>query len=275
MTLDQYKEIFAIEWFHRIIARLAGLIFALPFFFFVLKRTIPWKEVGLYLLMGILFLAQAVLGWIMVASGLVDRPSVSPYLLAGHLFLALTLIGISLWTAFGHLYGFPQGSARIAWSKSSKIVGLGLLLLLLQIAYGSLTAGLKAGYISATWPLMFGQLVPNGLLSQFQPAVLNLVAAPITVVFIHRWLAMIGLLAAIGIYWLVRRQDFPEEVRRGIHLVIFLVLVQISLGVLVILSHVEIALALIHQANAIALFAATIYVLHRLRALDRRSDARI
>jgi heme a synthase len=275
MTLDQYKEIFTIEWFHRIIARLAGLIFAVPFFFLVLKRSIPWKEVGLYIVMGILFLAQAVLGWIMVASGLVDRPSVSPYLLAGHLFLALTLIGISLWTAFGHLYGFPHGSDKIGWSKSSKIVGMGLLILLLQIAYGSLTAGLKAGYISATWPLMLGQLVPDGLLSQLQPAILNLVAAPITVVFIHRWLAMIGVLTAIAIYWFVRKQDFPPDILRGIHLVIVLVLVQVSLGILVAVSHVEIAVALMHQANAIALFAATIYVLHRLRALDGESSSRI
>ncbi len=102
MTLDQYKEIFTIEWIHRITARIAGFIFAIPFFIFLFKKNIPWKESGLYILMGILFLAQAILGWIMVASGLVDRPSVSPYLLVSHLFLALTLIGISLWTALGH-----------------------------------------------------------------------------------------------------------------------------------------------------------------------------
>ena len=93
MTLDEYKQIFIVEWLHRIFARTAGLIFAIPFFIFVFKKTIPWSEVGLYVLMGILFLAQAVLGWVMVASGLVDRPSVSPYLLTAHLFLALTLLG--------------------------------------------------------------------------------------------------------------------------------------------------------------------------------------
>src|SRR5512142_2819325 len=112
MTLDQYKEIFIVEWLHRIFARIAGFVFAIPFFIFLFRKTIPWSEVGLYVVMGILFLAQAVLGWVMVSSGLVDRPSVSHYLLTAHLFLALTLIGISLWTALGHLYGFPQAGSQ-------------------------------------------------------------------------------------------------------------------------------------------------------------------
>src|SRR5512141_769388 len=113
MTLDQYKEIFIVEWLHRFFARLAGIIFAIPFFIFVFRKTIPWSEVGLYVVMGVLFLAQAILGWIMVASGLVDRPSVSHYLLTAHLFLALTLIGLSLWTALGHLYGFPKPDEKV------------------------------------------------------------------------------------------------------------------------------------------------------------------
>ncbi len=277
MTLDQYKEIFMIEWFHRFIARIAGFIFAIPFFVFAFKKTIPWKEIGLYVVMGILFLAQAILGWIMVASGLVDQPAVSHYLLASHLFMALTLVGISLWTALGHLYGFPDYSKKVKWSFASKIVLGGLVVLLIQIVYGSFTAGLKAGYISDTWPLMLGQLIPSGLLSQLQPAALNLIDAPLTVVFIHRWFAFVGLIVAVLIYWSIRQtnqtlsQKFPHEVMTGINIVIALVLVQITLGILVIISHVQIAIALIHQGNAIALFSATIYVLNRLRAADQAS----
>src|SRR5512142_2749309 len=120
MTLDQYKEIYTVEWLHRIFARIAGLIFAIPFFWFVFRKTIPWKEVGLYVVMGFLFLAQAILGWIMVSSGLVDQPSVSHYLLTAHLFMALTLIGLSLWTALGHRYGFPDYSRKFQWSAPSK-----------------------------------------------------------------------------------------------------------------------------------------------------------
>jgi cytochrome c oxidase assembly protein subunit 15 len=269
MTLGQYREIFIIEWLHRLIARLAGLIFAIPFFIFFFNKTIPWKEVGLYVVMGFLFLAQAIMGWIMVASGLVDRPSVSHYLLTAHLFLALTLIGLSLWTAFGHLHGFPENGAQAKWSTASKVTASGLIILLIQIAYGGFTAGLKAGYVSDTWPLMLGKLIPSGLLSQFQPAILNLFEAPLTVVFIHRWFAFVGLAAAIWIYRLVRKQNFPREVMNGIHTVVILAITQIALGILVVLNHVQIALALLHQANALALFSATIYALHRLRAADR------
>ncbi len=267
MTLDQYKEIFLIEWFHRFIARIAGFVFAIPFFVFLIKGTIPWKEVWLYALMGFLFLAQAGLGWWMVSSGLEDAPQVSQYLLASHLFLALTLIGLSLWTALGHYYGFPPpGKAK--WSLASTLTLVGLVFLLLQMAYGSFTAGLKAGHVSNTWPLMLGRLVPQGMLDQVQPPLLNLVDAPLTVVFIHRWLAFIVLIAAVIIYLILRRQRAASEVSKTLTLVLILAGVQIALGILVVLSNVDIPIALVHQANALALFITVIFLLNRLRAAD-------
>jgi cytochrome c oxidase assembly protein subunit 15 len=106
MTLPEYQYIFYIEWIHRLIARLAGLAYAIPVFYFLLKRIIPWKEFGMYFLMGMLFISQAFAGWIMVASGLVDRPAVSHFNLTIHLLLALTLLGSCglHWSQ----YGFPD-----------------------------------------------------------------------------------------------------------------------------------------------------------------------
>ncbi len=271
MTLGQYQEIFLIEWFHRFIARIAGFVFAIPFFVFLFRRTSPWKEVGLYALMGFLFLAQAGLGWWMVSSGLENEPRVSQYLLASHLMLALTLVGISLWTALGHYYGFPPEGRAARWSRSSTAVLTGLVLLLVQMAYGSFTAGLKAGHVSNSWPLMMGQLVPAGLLDQVQPPALNLVDAPLTVVFIHRWLAFLVLLAAILVYAVIRRQRPGREVSTALTVLMILVPLQIILGISVVLSNVEIALALIHQANALALFITVVYLLNRLRAADLAS----
>jgi heme a synthase len=268
MTLDQYKEIFIIEWIHRILARLAGLVFAIPFFWFLLAKKIPLREVVLYIVMGVLFLSQAVMGWIMVSSGLVDQPAVSHYLLTGHLFLALSLIGLSCWTALGHGYGFPPRTPGARWSRSSRAVLIGLLVLLIQIAYGGLTAGLKAGHVSETWPLMLGRLVPYGLLEQMQPALLNLVAAPVTVVFIHRWFAFLGLTTAIILYELIRRSNIRADLQRPLALLTALAFLQVVLGVSVVLSGVEIVLALLHQFNAICLFIATIFLLHRIRAAD-------
>ncbi len=108
MTLDEYKYIFYMEWIHRNVARFAGLIYAFPVFYFLFTKKIPWKEFGIYFIMGILFISQALAGWVMVASGLVDRPSVSHFNLTLHLLLALSLFGLALWTALGHKFGFPD-----------------------------------------------------------------------------------------------------------------------------------------------------------------------
>ncbi len=274
MTLDQYKQIYTVEWLHRFFARIAGFVFAIPFFWFLFKKTIPWKEIWLYGVMGILFLAQAVLGWIMVSSGLVDRPSVSHYLLTAHLFMALTLIGLSLWTALGHLHGFPRPGTRSAWSAASKAMLVAMVGLLVQIAYGGFTSGLKAGYISDNWPAISGKLVPPGMLSQLQPALANLVDNPVTVVFIHRWWAF-GVLILMGVvYWIIHSREMPIDIETGVNLLVALVLIQIILGISILVSHVEIAIALLHQANALALFVTTVYLLHRLRAADRRVAVR-
>src|SRR5215216_4258922 len=138
MTLDEYKYIFYIEWIHRFIARFAGLVYAVPVFYFLVTRKIPFREFGVYFAMGLLFIAQAFAGWIMVASGLDDRPSVSHFNLTIHLLLALTLFGLALWTAFGHRYGFPDRTKSAKWSLPSKLGLTSFILLIIQITYGGM-----------------------------------------------------------------------------------------------------------------------------------------
>src|SRR3990172_3343918 len=154
MTLEEYQYIFYIEWIHRFIARFAGLVYAIPVFYFLFTKTIPLNDFGIYFVMGLLFIAQAFAGWIMVASGLVDRPAVSHFNLTIHLLLALSLLGLSLWTALGHKYGFPDQNKKAKWSLPSQLALLSFILLIIQISYGGMTAGLKAGHVSDTWPLM-------------------------------------------------------------------------------------------------------------------------
>jgi len=262
MTLEEYKFIFYMEWIHRNIARFAGLIYAIPVFYFLFTKKIPFKEFGLYFVMGLLFITQAIAGWVMVASGLVNRPSVSHFNLTIHLLLALSLLGLSLWTAFGHKYGF----AEIAkWSTPSKLAVTFLGILLIQISYGGFTAGLKAGHVSDTWPLMFGKLIPPNLFSSF----INILENPATIVFIHRWFAFVVLAAVIYVYYVVRKSNFQPDLLKGLGWFIGAVSLQIVLGILTILSYVNIVIALLHQAGAIALFALTIYFIHRFRALDQ------
>jgi len=262
MTLEEYKYIFYIEWIHRFIARMAGLVYAIPVFYFLFRKTIPFKEFGIYFVMGLLFIAQAAAGWAMVASGLVDHPSVSHFNLMIHLLLALSLLGLSLWTAFGHKYGFPDSGDRAKWSLPSRLALLSFILLIIQISYGAMTAGLKAGHVSDTWPLMFGKLVPPNLFNSW----INFFETPQTIVFIHRWFAFAVFIGVAALYVNARKQNNAAGLKNGLNWLVGLVVFQILLGILTVVLHVEIAVALAHQAGALSLFALMIFFMHRLRA---------
>lgn len=264
MTLEEYKYIFWIEWIHRFLARLIGLIYAIPVFYFLFTKKILLREFGIYFVMGMLFIAQAFAGWIMVASGLVDRPAVSHFNLTIHLLLALSLLGLSLWTALGHKYGFPDKTKKAKWSRSSKLALISFILLIIQITYGGMTAGLKAGHVSDTWPLMLGKLIPPNLFSSF----INIFESPQTIVFIHRWFAFAVLLAIATFYFTARKQSNTIEIGNGLNSLLGLVAFQIVLGILTVVLHVQIAIALAHQAGALSLFVLLIYFIHRLRAID-------
>ena len=245
MALEEYKFIFYLEWVHRLIARLVGLFYAIPFIYFLFKKIIPWKEFGVYFVMGMLFVGQAFMGWYMVASGLESRPSVSHFRLTIHLLFALSLFALVLWTAFGIKFGFPDMSKKTTWSLPSKLTAWSMGLLLLQISYGGLTAGLKAGHVSDTWPLMFGKLIPPNLFNSW----INTFETPQTIAFIHRWLAWLGLIAVPVVYYFVRKQNYPQDILKGLIWLIGVVMFQITLGVFTIWSYVNIVIALIHQAT--------------------------
>lgn len=261
MTLPQYKLIFFIEWFHRLLARSIGLVYALPVFYFLFTKRIPWREFGIYSAMGMLFIAQAFAGWFMVASGLVDRPSVSHILLTVHLFLALSLLGLSQWTAFGHRRGFPTPAplSPLTWMGVAAFA-----VLLVQLLYGGFTAGLKAGFVSNEWPLMNGYLIPPDLFS----SAASLVETPHTIMFIHRWWAWLGLLAVPLVHREAKRRGLAGGLVNGLAWLTGLAALQIGLGILTVTSRVNLLVALLHQANAIGLFVMGVFFLHQLRLRD-------
>ena len=264
MTLEGYKYIFYIEWFHRLVARLAGLFYALPVFYFLARKTIPFREFGIYFWMGILFVGQAVMGWLMVYSGLVDRPAVSHFRLTAHLLLALSLFSLAIWTATGHRLGFHNGEKKAPWSLPSKLAVFSLAILVIQISYGGFTAGLKAGHVSSTWPLMMGKLFPPNLFNSW----INIFETPQTIVFIHRWFAWLGILLVPFVYYLIKKQNYPADIQKGLLWLTGVVALQITLGILTVLMYVNIVIAIIHQANAIVLLGLAVYFIHRFRALD-------
>lgn len=265
MTLAEYQDIFIIEYLHRLIARFAGLVVAIPLLWFLWKGRIPRGQRWLYVLIGLLFAVQGAVGWYMVSSGLVDRPSVSHFRLTAHLLLALTLLAISFRLALDRIYGRPvrrPGRRSGAYWLSAAVIAV----VVLQIAYGGLVAGLKAGFISNTWPSMFGRLIPPGLLAAADSWLLSILTAPATVQFIHRWLAFGVLAVALAVALAARRRAFAPAVGRASAALVALVLVQIGLGICVVLLGVPIWLALAHQFVALLVFLAALFLNHRLAA---------
>jgi cytochrome c oxidase assembly protein subunit 15 len=263
MTLDGYRRIFYLEWAHRLIARLAGLIVVLPLLYFLWRGVIPWRKSAIYLFIAALFAFQGFMGWFMVASGLVDQPHVSHFRLTIHLLTALSLLALALWVGLDRRYvRGATGTPRL-----SRLGIAALAIIVLQIAYGGLVAGLKAGKVSNTWPLMGGALAPAGLLAQAGSWLESLLAAPLTVHFIHRWLAFGVLAVALWLYARHRagKSAVARQVRTGAAALAAIVVLQIVLGVSVVLFGVPVWLALLHQATAVVMFGVAVYVNHRLR----------
>ena len=264
MTLAEYKFIYYNEYIHRMLGRLAGTLYVVPLFYFLIKGAIPWRKSAVYLAIGLLFALQGFMGWYMVSSGLIDRPSVSHYRLTVHLLLALTLLGFCLWAGLTTYFGDSRPQRRAATRQARRLAILLMLVLIVQISYGGLVAGLKAGHASNTWPLMYGRLIPPQLLSVLQPWWLNLVESAITVHYIHRWFAFAVLIMAVILYYQSRVRTFAATIHKGLITMIVLVVVQIALGISVIWFYVPVSLALIHQAMALMLFIAAIFLNHRL-----------
>lgn len=255
MALDDFKRIFFWEWFHRLIGRVIGLAFALPLAWFAWKRAIPKgygpRLIGLLLLGGL----QGVIGWWMVTSGLAGRTDVSHYRLAVHLTLALIIIAALVWTARDLSTG--TGPASGQRSRITTLGSVALALLFVQIVWGALTAGLNAGFAFSTWPMMGDALYPADGPS-FAPR--NWIDAPVTVQFIHRWLAFV---AGAALALLGRRLAKAGHGALGFTLVV-LVVVQISLGITTLLTGVHLHVAVSHQGVAALLVIAATWAAHTL-----------
>jgi cytochrome c oxidase assembly protein subunit 15 len=268
MSLAEFQGIFWWEWFHRTYAHLIGLVFAGPFVWFWargrIRRGLMPRLVGLFLLGGL----QGVVGWLMVASGLVDRPAVSHYRLAAHLGTAVLIYTLMLWQALDLLS--PQvssGSAAVAARMRGHLT-LALGLTVVTLVWGALVAGLHAGMIYNTFPLMNGALLPSEAWF-YQPAWINVFENPATVQFCHRWLAITTGAVTLGYGWRLLGaggRERPESARRIARWLTLMVLTQIGLGISTLLAVVPVGLAAAHQAGAFALLALLVWALHDWRA---------
>ncbi len=258
MSLEEFKNIFFWEYSHRLLGRLIGFAFAIPFFIFLFRKKIKRALKPHLWTMFILGGCQGLLGWWMVKSGLVDRPDVSHYRLTAHLGLAVLIYIYMFWMAMKLV--LPR--SKKALGRPKKLSRIYVVLLFIQILLGGLVAGLNAGLVSDTWPLMFGQLIPDGLFAG-DGGLMNIFNNPLTLHFEHRTFAYIVAIVAIMLWWKLKG-DTCETVRMASHIVLMSVLLQMSIGVLTVINMVPITIAAAHQAGAIIALSAGLYLLNRV-----------
>jgi cytochrome c oxidase assembly protein subunit 15 len=266
-TLADYKFIFFWEYLHRLLARLIGVVVLVPLIVFwrsgALTRPLAVRVLAL-LGLGAM---QGLLGWFMVRSGLVDRPSVSHYRLAAHLTLALVILGWCVWL-IRDLSVAPAAAPATAPARrtrwSLRVVGA---LLALQIVYGALVAGLKAGFLLNTFPLMAGGLVPPAFWTP-GPTLIDFVRDPAAVQWVHRLLGTVLAAAALVLFLRVRRETADPTSRRLATALLAAIAAQYLLGVLTLIHLVPLGLAAAHQATAAAIVGLWVTAVHHARQIQ-------
>ncbi len=248
-TLAEFKAIYWWEWSHRLLGRVIGIVFLVPFLWFWatgrIERSLWPRLVAIFVMGGL----QGAAGWWMVASGLTERTDVSPYRLAIHLILASLIFAYLIWVARGLRPPRP-GTLDIAPGVRG-LANLLIVLVFLQIYFGGLVAGLNAGLIANDWPTMQGQMIPTLLFDD----------EATTVHFLHRVIAYgIAILVIAQATWLSRRMPGSRTAFSSYRLVA-LVALQVFLGIAAVVSSVPISLALAHQFLAFVLLAGVI--MHR------------
>lgn len=260
-TLDDYKFIYFWEWFHRFIGRIIGIVFIVPFIYFLIRKKLDKATIGkCFILLG-MGAFQGFLGWFMVKSGLIDNPDVSHFRLALHLTFAFLTFAYTLWVALDLLY--PERKQPVY--ELRKIARIALIILIAQIVYGGFVAGLNAGLIHNTWPLMSeGQFMHDSIFIEKPTVGLALVEGQSGVQFVHRTMAYFVVGIIVFLYIKSRKIQVTVQQQNGLNALVVLVFLQFLFGVLTLLYRVPLWLGLAHQVMAFFLLTAMTFTLHRL-----------
>ena len=263
MALDEFKSIFWWEYIHRMWGRLIGIVFIIPFLYFLYKKWINKLLLNKLLILFTLGAIQGIIGWWMVKSGLVNKPNVSAYRLTVHLLLAAITLCYAFWLALELLY--PLTPNKNPLNKLAKKLSYGITcLIFIQIIYGGFMAGLKAGLFYPTFPKIKGQWIPDGLWVM-DPIWINLCENITTVQFIHRSLGIL-LALLIPYFWFnSKKLVMHNSTKVALHVMFVVILIQVTLGILTLLYGVPILLASLHQVFAILLLTSSIYINYQMK----------
>jgi cytochrome c oxidase assembly protein subunit 15 len=263
MTLAQFKSIYWWEWTHRLLGRLIGVVFLLPFLFFAWTGAIGRKAIPRMLTLFALGGLQGLIGWWMVQSGLETRVSVSQYRLAIHLGAALLLFAAVFWTALEYLHAsLLQSTGHLRYRGVAFAI-----LVYLQMLLGALVAGLHAGLIYNTWPSMNGRVAPEHPFFGI-PWWSNFFDNPGLAQFDHRLGAYAVAASALALWWIAVRENLKGPALVSVYAIVFIATIQIALGIGTLLNQAPLVLSALHQVTALTLFAASLWHAFELRHHD-------
>ncbi len=271
LTVTEFKGIFWLEFVHRLFGRLIGVVFIIPFVIFLIRGWVDRRSIPVLIMFFVLGGLQGGMGWFMVKSGLVDRPDVSQYRLAAHLALAVVIFA----AMFRYALRIRQGYEAVRPALSSEIASVrrGVLVIcmfvLITLVSGAFVAGLDAGLIYNTFPLMDGELVPQGIYAG-EPALISAFEDVLTVQFNHRVLAMFTVTCTVAFWLLSMGCNLTSGQKFAYNMMLLAALIQVSLGISTLVLVVPVGLAALHQAGAVIFLGATLYTLHKLE-WDRSS----
>ena len=263
MTLEEFKFIFWWEWFHRVFARLIGVVFIIPLVYFLIKKQVS-KSLLLRLPIVFMFgIFQAFVGWWMVKSGLSENPYVSPYRLTFHLLNALIIFSILLWIAMDYKHSLKTNFLSKPFSQDF-LVFFSIVLVFITIGTGGFMAGTNSGQSFNTFPLMNGKIIPDDYFLE-DLGIYNIFENTVAINFNHRWFSIFVFFYIIFVCFKFIKFDNKKVPKILVILVLFFLTLQVALGIVTLLSNVYLPLASMHQTNSILLLSTLLISYHQFK----------
>lgn len=259
-SLEDFKDIYFWEWLHRVIGRFIGLVFLIPFLYFLITKQFTKPTLKKAIILLIMGGFQGFLGWYMVKSGLIDNPDVSHYRLAMHLTTAFLTFAYTFWVALDLMFPIKKTINK----GFRNFIRIALVVLVLQIIYGAFVAGLDAGFIHNHWPLMSdGKFMHETVYIEQNPLYKNFIEGKSGVQFAHRMLAYVVAFLLVSVWYKARKMETTPYQSKATKSLLIMVGIQFLLGVLTIIYQVPVWLGVAHQVGAFFLLSITTFTLHR------------
>ena len=263
MSLQEFKYIFWWEWFHRVFARMIGLVFLIPLIYFALRKQISpilYRRLSIVFMFG---LFQAFIGWWMVKSGLNENPYVSPYRLTFHLINALIIFSMLLWIAMDYRYSIKISFLSKPFTTDFYIF-FSIILIFITIASGGFMAGTNSGQSFNTFPLMNGKIIPDDYHIK-DYGIYNIFENTVAINFNHRWLSIFVFFYIVFVCFKFIKFNNSNISNILVYLILFFLSLQVLLGVVTLLSNVYLPLASMHQTNSILLLSTLLISYHQFK----------